>query len=176
HLIALRAYDMANAESIYKYFNKIVNFQPRYSINTHLRKTSSTRNIIERIVRSAPEWIQLSLASLLSKKSKYNKFSYSDYIDSMRNDSDVWNNKPVYQVVFPDWDNAPRYKERATFFSNTSIDNFGKALELVKTKVDNHDDKLVFINAWNEWSEGAYLEPDNKNEFAYLETIKKTFR
>lgn len=176
HLIALRAYNIANAESIYKYFNKIVNFQPRYSINTHLRKTSSTRNIIEKMVRSSPEWIQLSLATLLSKKSKYNKFSYSDYIDSMRNDSDVWNDKPVYQVVFPDWDNAPRYKERATFFSNTSIDNFGKALELVKTKVDNHDDKLVFINAWNEWSEGAYLEPDNKHKFAYLETIKKTFR
>lgn len=175
HLIALRAYDIANSESIYKFFDKIVNFQPRYSINTHLRKKSYARNIAEKIVRSCPEWVQLSLAGL-SKKSKYNKFSYLDYIESMKSDIDVWREKPVYQVVFPDWDNAPRYNERATFFSDTSTDNFEKALEVVKQKVEKHDDKLIFINAWNEWSEGAYLEPDTIHQFSYLETIKKTFR
>lgn len=79
--------------------------------------------------------------------------------------------KKVYPGTFPQWDNTPRRSYKGLVYKNSSPELFKKNLiEIFKTI--NHDD-FVFINAWNEWGEGAYLEPDVTNGYKFLEAIKQ---
>ena len=81
----------------------------------------------------------------------------------------------LFKCVFPHWDNTPRKcYNGATIFQNTP-DNYKKWLKdiIVWTKQNRKSsEQFVFINAWNEWAEGAHLEPDQKYGYAYLQATK----
>jgi lipopolysaccharide biosynthesis protein len=78
--------------------------------------------------------------------------------------------------VFPSWVNTPRRQTAATLFLNSTPALYGQYLETIADQVlaqtPNADEQLVFINAWNEWAEGAHLEPDERNGYAYLEATR----
>jgi hypothetical protein len=35
--------------------------------------------------------------------------------------------------------------------------------------------RILNINCWNEWTEGSYLEPDQRNSMKYLEVVREVF-
>lgn len=78
--------------------------------------------------------------------------------------------KKVYQGLFSNWDNTPRRGSMGMVYEGCTPELFGKVLRKLDEKVDDND--YVFINAWNEWGEGCYLEPDTRHGHAYLECIK----
>lgn len=88
--------------------------------------------------------------------------------------------KPDYKFfrsVCPSWDNTARKKSRGTIFCNSSPSVYGRWLknavrETIAT-FPEPDERLVFINAWNEWAEGAHLEPDQKYGYAWLDATRK---
>jgi hypothetical protein len=74
---------------------------------------------------------------------------------------------------FTGFDDTPRRQERGSI-TESNPDQFDHYLQLLLKKAENeYDTPFFFINAWNEWGEGAYLEPDEKNKYSYLEAIKK---
>ena len=125
--------------------------------------------------RSLPNWAQEFLRDVQSDYHK--KLNIRDYekvweIAISKRSSHV----PVtYPGAFPDWDNTPRYKKRAIIYKGASPERFEYWMNrLVETMPARKlPENFIFINAWNEWAEGAYLEPDEKNGYAYLEVIKK---
>jgi hypothetical protein len=93
---------------------------------------------------------------------------------------------PYYPNVTMGWDSSPRTLQSDRFlnagypFMPTLSENtpqaFQQALVEVKQFLDQQDNQRIFtINAWNEWTEGSYLEPDTVDGMAYLEAIRTVF-
>ena len=85
---------------------------------------------------------------------------------------------PYFPNVTIGWDNTPRYPGKgieSVVHYNNSPESFAAYLLKAKEYTDAHPEqaRLIIINAWNEWVEGSYLEPDMKWGYGYLEAVKK---
>jgi hypothetical protein len=78
---------------------------------------------------------------------------------------------PQYRTVTMAWDNTPRKKTAWRSLCGFSLELFHRwASETVKNAQRNNQD-FIFVNAWNEWGEGVYLEPDKRYGYATINTF-----
>ena len=88
---------------------------------------------------------------------------------------------PYFPHVSIDWDPNPRFPMsspvQGTVY-NITPQKFQNFLKKAKTYADEHPKQvpLITINAWNEWAEGSYLEPDTENGYGFLKAIKAIFK
>ena len=105
---------------------------------------------------------------------------YTDFAARVIKDLPV----PYYPVVTAGWDSSPRTVQSDTYrygaypfmpVMEPEEKQFEELFAMLKQLVKKYDDEnqIIFINAWNEWSEGSYLEPDTYNGYKFLEIIKK---
>ena len=83
---------------------------------------------------------------------------------------------PVFRACFPSWDNTPRKAWSKGVCYNMTDENFRTWLkDIVQWTKEKHvpEEQRVYINAWNEWGEGAILEPTLHYGYKYLEIVKK---
>ncbi len=93
-----------------------------------------------------------------------------------RSDTYIDQGYKLFRSATPSWDNTARKKNKGTVFHNSCpklfqkylVNAFGEAIY----SHSNPDERLVFINAWNEWAEGAHLEPDEKYGYAWLQAVR----
>jgi len=82
----------------------------------------------------------------------------------------------LFRGACPSWDNTARKKSKGFIFKNSSPELFSRWLvnaftDTVK-RINDMDERLVFINAWNEWAEGAHLEPDERYGYGWLQAVR----
>lgn len=80
-----------------------------------------------------------------------------------------------FRGVMPSWDNTPRRQHSSHIFLGSSPDTYRNWLEAVLEWTDKMhiaDERIVFVNAWNEWGEGNHLEPDRRYGRGYLEATQ----
>ena len=88
------------------------------------------------------------------------KYPYKKIIDNIYTGLDE--REDVYPQLLAGWDRSPRSGRKAIVYYGTTPETFKyaaqKAVDQVKNKEPEH--RIIFLNSWNEWGEGAYMEPD----------------
>lgn len=101
-------------------------------------------------------------------------YRYPETVDRMlAREAPAW---PRIPCVTPRWDNTPRRGDAGLVLDGSTPAEFERWCRAVRGRL--HPDPeldFVFVNAWNEWAEGAYLEPDRRWGRGYLEALGRGF-
>ncbi len=111
--------------------------------------------------------------SLLNKDFQGRVYDYRSFIDEAESKISVKTLYETFPGVMTGWDNTPRRLNQGTVFANATPSEYRRWLTAACRRASlfkDQDKRLVFINAWNEWAEGTYLEPDRRFGFAYLKS------
>ncbi|MDQ6621600.1 MAG: glycoside hydrolase family 99-like domain-containing protein [Pseudomonadota bacterium] len=82
----------------------------------------------------------------------------------------------LFRGVMPSWDNTARGQDTANCFVNAEPANYERWLRGavdVTRRWHAGEERIVFVNAWNEWAEGCHLEPDLRYGRAFLEATAR---
>lgn len=121
-----------------------------------LNKCSELRTV-DRLIPST-EFIILDTTEFIAQKQYLEETTY-----------------PVYKCCFPSWDNTPRKAwSRGVFFNITTTEFETWLTDIIKWTKSHHlkSEQYVYINAWNEWGEGAILEPTRRYGYKLLNIVK----
>lgn len=103
------------------------------------------------------------------------KYNYSDICKkSINYAKKIETEQDIFLGSFTNWDSTPRHSRRG-YIINSTPEQFSCYLKKQKEIISQNNSikNIVFLNAWNEWGEGMYLEPDKKNGYRYLEKINE---
>lgn len=110
----------------------------------------------------------------LSKNNKLKKYNYENCWKKIINDTKVLPLNRVIPGCFVGYDDTPRRGARGRTVLYQTPELFGQYFSQLYNICCKRGDRILLITAWNEWGEGAYLEPDDYDKYGYLEAIKKT--
>ena len=106
-----------------------------------------------------------------------NVFSYDSLVEFSIHQPPVATGT-IHPGAAPGWDNSARRPFDGAIYHGATPEIFSRWLQsgVDRARANRVGERFVFINAWNEWAEGAYLEPDQRFGYAYLAACAETVR
>jgi len=152
HVVAVDFYDIAHPDEVGA--DALVEFPPH--------KFNSQHNLVD----SPPNMLRADFEGHI--------FDYKKIIGQS-----LAREKPeftLYRSAMPGWDNTARRQLTSTIVTGSSPELFKQWLSALRkwtreNRAPNEEDRFIFVNAWNEWGEGAYLEPDLRTGLGFLEAV-----
>ncbi|MDX2220132.1 MAG: glycoside hydrolase family 99-like domain-containing protein [Burkholderiales bacterium] len=176
YLISMKQYEFPIPE-VLKHFDATMQFQPFEAIYSpdYEGQVLETSKVVAPL-RLLPERFQDVLRALRYKLMAGLTFYDYDMVWKQILKVEREAGIPAFPGAFVDWDNTPRYVKRARIFKGASPERFEywfrQLVELTATRPA--PEQFIFLNAWNEWAEGTYLEPDQRHGYKYLEAVRRS--
>lgn len=159
-------------------FSYQIKFYPFFSFgykSKNIKKMYQMRKVYSALKKVHLNWFVDSLYPQIKKYRHRNDstdLQIKEYDDTWKIAIESESNSQYIEGAFVDWDNTARKKNGLSHIGATP-EKFGFYMSLLIEKIlMNNQEPVIFINAWNEWGEGAYLEPDEKHQYGYLEALK----
>ena len=99
-------------------------------------------------------------------------YSYKKIWRQIINNARKETQQNMYHGAFVQYDDTPRRGKGGTLTLGENPDVFQKELATLIEINDKQSKDFIFLTAWNEWGEGAYLEPDTQWRYAFLEALQ----
>ena len=150
-------------------------FEPRLFFGSQSTTRGSKSKAVLNLLRktfgtSGTESLLVAMDRLQKSGSTHSAARFLSYMASSERTALLAStNKPRQEVISPGWNNTPRYGNRFTALQPLEPSSFGTLLRrAMKTS-----DLPPLLNAWNEWSEGAAIEPCAYLGRGYLDAISR---
>ena len=156
-------------------FSYNIEYQPMYA-RTFASSSKSTKRIYSILRYINDNTFKIKMA--VFDRFKKDKVTILDYDDIWKKINSM---PPVTSKSVPgafiNEDTTPRKKTRGLIVKGMTLDKFYKYFkkQIIHAREDYKSD-MLFLFAWNEWAEGAYMEPDKHNEYGVLEIIYRALK
>lgn len=161
-------------------FSWQIKFEPFFSHDLSKRPDWNRKKKVFRILKKLH---LLNIALGIRKKMKKCEIKSENAVQTVMEYDVIWKtilqrNPDAFLLegACVDWDNTPR-TSTGYRMNGAEPDKFGKYMSQLCDKINTEKGMpVIFINAWNEWGEGAYLEPDERYGYRYLENLQQALQ
>lgn len=125
-------------------------------------------------------WANLSLLTRIKNrilrdlhlyKAKLRIFSYDKIWNDLISTAKKCKDSNMYHGAFVSYDDSPRRGDKGIIVKGSSPEKFKHYLKELALISKEQDKEFIFTTAWNEWGEGACLEPDKENGYSYIKAL-----
>lgn len=116
--------------------------------------------------------VKNKVRKILGMKDKVDTFNYDKAWKNLLKMAKKTTDSKIYHGAFVSYDDTPRRGLKGKNIIGATPQKFKNYIKELMKVEEEQNKEFIFLTAWNEWGEGAYLEPDEINGYAYLESLK----